>query len=290
MYKLQNELLSIGVEPQGAELCSIKNLQTGIEHIWQADPKVWASHAPNLFPVIGVLKNGEYYFNSKKYTLPKHGFIRYNENIRLEEKTDSELTFKLSDSEETFRSYPFRFQLRISFLLNGKTLKVSHSITNEDEKPMYFSLGGHPAFNVPLYEGETYEDYFLQFDQAQDLNTARLNKHGLISNETELIAKNDDKIQLRPNLFDRDALIFRNIPSKKVELKSKKSGTALTVEYQDFEHLGIWAKPGAPFVCIEPWLGMADLESTDQELKTKEGIIELMPSQQFKASYSISIE
>ncbi|HSI68664.1 MAG TPA: hypothetical protein VK941_00405 [Gillisia sp.] len=154
---------------------------------------------------------------------------------------------------------------------------------------MFFSLGGHPAFNAPLYEGEEYEDYYLEFDRKMDLKTYLLNEEGLISNNIKVVLQNDNKIRLHKNLFDKDALIFRNITSKSVTLKSEKSGTILTVDYSDFKDLGIWAKPGAPYVCIEPWLGMADMEGTDQQLKNKEGIIEIMPSEKFNASYSVRI-
>jgi len=289
VYRLQNEKLNIDVKLRGAELCSIKKIKTGMEYIWQANPEIWSSHAPNLFPIIGALKNGEFLFNNKAYQLPKHGIIRNNSNIQLKAQNPDSLIFKLKYSEETLKSYPFKFNFEIKFQLKEKTLSVFHKITNLDEKPMYFSVGGHPAFNAPLYEGESYEDYYLEFDRNLDLNTYLLNDEGLISSETRTVIRNDNKIELHRNLFDTDALIFKNIESKKVALKSKKSGTVLTVEYSDFKDLGIWAKPAAPYVCIEPWLGYADVEGTTQDLKTKEGIIELMPSETFDASYTITI-
>ncbi|MGM0390150.1 MAG: aldose 1-epimerase family protein [Bacteroidota bacterium] len=289
MNQIKNDFLSVGVLSKGAELCSIKNLKTDKEYIWQANPKIWGSHAPNLFPIIGALKNGEFFFNNKAYQLPKHGIIRNNGNIELKEKNPDSLIFNLIYSEETLKNYPFKFDFEIRFQLQEKTLTVSHKITNLDDKPMYFSVGGHPAFNAPIYEGETYEDYYLEFDRNLDLNTWLLNEEGLISAETKPVLQNDNKIQLHKNLFDKDALIFKNIQSKKVALKSKKSGTVLTVEYNDFKDLGIWAKPGAPYVCIEPWLGYADVEETTQDIRTKEGIIEIMPSKDFSASYAITI-
>ncbi len=289
MNQIQNDFLSVGVLSKGAELCSIKNLKTDKEYIWQANPEIWSSHAPNLFPIIGALKNREFFFNNKPYQLPKHGIIRNNGNIQLKEQKPDSLIFHLEYSEETLKSYPFKFDFEIKFQLNGKTLIVYHKITNLDDKAMYFSIGGHPAFNAPIYEGETYEDYYLEFDRNLDLNTWLLNEEGLISSETRPVLRNDNKIELHRNLFDKDALIFKNIESKKVALKSRKSGTVLTVEYNDFKDLGIWAKPGAPYVCIEPWLGYADVEGTSQDLKTKEGIMELMPSKTFDASYTITI-
>ena len=289
MHELQNEFLSIKVNPIGAELSSLKNLETGIEHLWQGNLEFWASQAPNLFPVIGVLKNGEYIFDGKTYKMPKHGFVRHNENIRLKEKTGNRLVFQLDYSAETLDIYPFKFRFEISFQLNKKSLTVNHHISNLDDKPLYFSLGGHPAFNAPISKNEVYEDYYLEFDRKMDLRTYILSEEGLVSDATEGILDNEDKIRLHKELFDKDALIFKNIPSKKVALKSKNSGNILSVEYKDFKNLGIWAKPGAPYVCIEPWLGIADVEGTDQKLKNKEGIETLAAGKDFQAAYTIDI-
>ncbi|WP_424495297.1 aldose 1-epimerase family protein [Salinimicrobium sp. GXAS 041] len=290
VHQIKNKLLTVGIKTTGAELCSIKNNKTGKEYIWQADPDIWASHAPNLFPVIGLLKDGVYFYDGTKYEMPKHGFVRHNGNLEVAQEAQDTITFELKFSEESLKIYPFKFLFEINFSLLGKTLTVSHQIKNQDNKPLYFSLGGHPAFNAPLYKGEEYEDYYLQFDRKQDLKTHLLNSEKLVSKETSVVTQSDDKINLHKKLFDNDALIFKDILSKKVSLKSKKSGAILTVEYKDFKNLGIWAKPAAPYVCIEPWLGIADVEGTNQDLKIKEGIIELMPSKEFNASYTISIE
>lgn len=289
MHLIQNEFLKVGVLAKGAELCSIKTLQNDKEYIWQADPEIWASHAPNLFPVIGVLKEGAFLYEGQEYKMPKHGFIRYNESISLKEKTENKLVFQLQHSEESHTQYPFKFKFELSFSLQGKSLKVSHHILNIDDKPMYFSLGGHPAFNAPLFEGENYEDHFLEFDKILELRTHLINERGLITGETKLLSENSNRIQLHKNLFDNDALIFKNLGSKRLALKSIISGELLTVEFEDFENLGIWAKPGAPFVCIEPWLGIADSRQSSRDIKTKEGIIKLMPSKEFNASYTINI-
>lgn len=287
-FGIQNEFLKVEVLSKGAELCSLKKLKTDTEYIWQADPGIWSSHAPNLFPIIGALKDGEIVYEGKAYPLTRHGFIRNNENILLKESSKDKLVFQFSTSEETLKIYPFRFNFEITFKLEYQTLMISHTISNLDEKILYFSLGGHPAFNVPLYEGEEYGDYYLEFDQKQDLRTNLLSEAGLISEKTKEVTRNDNRIQLHKHLFDNDALVFKNISSKEVALKSK-TGPVLSLKYKDFKHLGIWAKPAAPFVCIEPWLGYADVEGTTKDIKTKEGINELMPSGKFDASYTITI-
>ena len=289
IHRLENELLSIGIKSIGAELCSIENKLTGTEHIWQGDPAFWASHAPILFPIIGALKDDTYFFEGKEYHMPKHGFFRRNEAIVLKREQKDQLTFGLKFSEDTLKIYPFKFELEVSFILKDKSLQVKHEIFNLDTKEIYFSIGGHPAFNAPLFLGETYENYYLEFDQNLNLKSHVLTADGLISNKFESVLKDDNKIQLRKDLFDNDALIFQEIASKKVSLRSKHSGKILSVEYSDFKNLGIWAKPNAPYVCIEPWLGIADFEDTNQDLKNKVGINKLMPTQSFYATYTIEI-
>lgn len=289
MFQIQNDFLKVGVHSKGAELCSIVKKQTGREYIWQANPDIWANHAPILFPIVGGLKNGSYSYEGKEFHLPRHGFVRNNTNIILTESTENSLTFSLTHSEETHKNYPFQFYLEITYFLEKNNLTVTHKVINPGEKHLYFSVGGHPAFNVPLTEGEEYEDHYLEFDRNLKLETNLLTEEGLISSRTKRVTENGRRIDLHKDLFNKDALIFRNINSKNVALVSKNSGKILSVEFDDFKDLGIWAKPAASFVCIEPWLGHADLENTTGDIKTKEGIIELMPSLEFSASYTILI-
>ncbi|MBT8319805.1 MAG: aldose 1-epimerase family protein, partial [Gramella sp.] len=231
-HTIENEFLKITVKETGAELCSIINKENNKEYIWQADAKIWGSHAPNLFPVIGVLKNGKYLFEGKEYEIPKHGFIRHNENIRLKETSEHQLVFELLYSEETLEMYPFKFDFRIAFTIIGKSIEVNHHIINLDEKPVYFSLGGHPAFKILHFNNEKIEDYSLEFDKKMDLKTYILNEEGLVSSKTKSIVSNENNIQLTEHLFDNDALIFKNIESKNVDLVSKERGKILSVEYK----------------------------------------------------------
>ena len=221
--------------------------------------------------------------------MPKHGFVRYNENVRLKEKAEDKLVFELIYSEETLKIYPFKFDFRIEFNLKGRSLEVKHHIINLGTREMYFSLGCHPAFNICLFEDEEINDYSIEFDQNMDLSRYLLNEDGLVNTQTAPVLDNDRKIRLTKNIFENDALIFKDIVSKKANLVSKRNGRILSVNYPDFKNLGIWAKPDAPYVCIEPWLGIADVEGTDQNLKNKEGIIRLAAENEFNAVYTISI-
>lgn len=290
MFTLENKKLRIAVKKTGAELCKITSVKDEIDFMWDANPEVWGSYAPNLFPIIGALKDDTYFFENQKYTLSKHGFIRNNNKVTLQEQSQDSLTFKLSYDEDSLKIYPFKFDFLITYQLIDNIITMTHTIKNYDDKTMYFSLGGHPAFKCPVYNNETYSDYYLEFEHTENSETHLINiKNGLISNKTRSVFNNSNSLPLKHDLFNEDALIFKDLKSKKVTLKSKSHGAILTFSYKDFPYLGIWAKPDSDYVCIEPWLGIADSENTNQNLKEKEGILTLMPQQTFKASYSIEI-
>ncbi|MDD7887275.1 aldose 1-epimerase family protein [Flavivirga sp. 57AJ16] len=290
MLTLENEKLKIAIKKRGAELCKITSVKDEIDFMWHANPEIWGSYAPNLFPIIGALKDGTYFFENKKYTLPKHGFIRNNDTLVLEEQNQDSLTFRLSYDKDSLKIYPFKFDFFITYQLIDHTITITHTIKNHDDKTMYFSLGGHPAFKCPVYNNETYNDYYLEFECIENSEMHLINmENGLISNKTRTVFKNSNILNLKHDLFNDDALIFKDLKSKKVTLNSTLYGPVLTVSYKDFPYLGIWAKPNGNYVCIEPWLGITDSESTNQNLKEKEGILTLMPQQTFKVSYSIEI-
>jgi galactose mutarotase-like enzyme len=160
---------------------------------------------------------------------------------------------------------------------------------NLDDKTIYFHLGGHPGFKCPINEGENYSDYYLEFEHEENAATTLLSANGLISDDTKQILNNTNILPFTPNLFDNDALIFKDLKSRKVSLKSHKSNQILTVKFPDFNYLGIWAKPNAPFVCIEPWLGIADHENTDGDFLKKDKLISLVESEVFEAEYIVEI-
>ncbi len=288
-YSIENDFLRISVEEVGAELCQIQSSATGKEFMWNADPEVWGSYAPVLFPAIGAIKNGFVKYNGGEYKVPRHGFIRNNANVKLIDQTTDSLTFGLKFSEETLAIYPFRFEFRITYQLDGNRIIVRHQIKNHDKEKMLFSLGGHPAFKCPLNEDEVYEDYYLEFEKIENDSTWLLEKDGLVGKNTRPVLENTNILHLNPHLFDNDALIFKHLKSRKVSLRSNKSSQVVTVHYQDFPYLGIWAKPNAHFVCIEPWLGIADNADSDQDFNTKEGIIKLAGGAEFEAEFLIEV-
>lgn len=290
MYILKNSLLELAIHPLGAELQKITAVKNDLEFMWDGDPDIWSGHAPNLFPIVGELKDGTFIFENKAYHLPRHGFARHSNNFIVEEQHDNLLSLKLSYSEATLRNYPFKFDYFVTYALEQNQIKITYTVKNKDEKTIYFSVGGHPAFKCPVYPNETYEDYSLQFEHPDTSPTHLLNVDtGLFNSQTEAVFKTPGTIPLHAHLFDKDALVFKDLKSKNVALMSKNHGEILNFNFDGFPYLGIWAKPNANFVCIEPWQGLADSESSNQILKDKEGIVALEKNKTYKASYSIEI-
>ncbi|WP_431109272.1 aldose 1-epimerase family protein [Winogradskyella poriferorum] len=287
---LENDLLKIEIKSKGAELCSIRSIKNNTEFVWEANPNVWGSHAPNLFPIIGAMKDDSYFYNGKKYSMPKHGFARHNEDFEVISNSNSEVTFQLKSNDELRAIYPFEFEFLITYELKDNELLIHHTVKNTDSKTIYFSLGGHPAFACPLFKDESYTDYFLEFEKQETSKSYLLNMAtGLVSDKTKPVFDSPNTINLHGDLFNEDALIFKDLTSRQVALKHKQKGEILNVKFEGFPFLGIWAKPNAPYVCIEPWIGIADSESTNQQIKDKEGIVTLEPKKSFKATYSITL-
>lgn len=290
MFELSNSILKIKVKPVGAELCEISSVKNNTQFMWDANTDVWGSFAPNLFPIIGALKDETYFYNGIKYSMPKHGFVRHSEDIKLIIETKNSLSFSLTYNEDLLKIYPFKFEYIITYTLNNNTLNINYTVKNKDNRTIYFSVGGHPAFKCPLYNDENYTDYNLVFETEETSKTHLLNMQtGLVKNETKPVFNTKTSIQLKPDLFKNDALIFKDLKSRKVALVNDLRGEILNITFKGFNYLGLWAKPNASYVCIEPWLGIADQENATQNITEKEGIIKLPENETFSANYSIEI-
>ncbi len=285
---LTNDLLSIAIRPQGAELTSIFHKPTGTEHLWQGDPAVWGWHAPNLFPVVGGCLNNQILVDGVAYPMSRHGFARQS-LFELVEQTGTRACFALTDSNETYKAFPYRFVFEVEYALNDSALSVTYRVRNTDDKPIFFSVGAHPAFNVPFGAGENYEDYWLEFEQDEPLTTHLLSKDGYFTGETQPIATEGSRLPLTKHLFDQDALVIKNLQSQAVTIRSKNHDRAVTVSFNGFPYLGVWAKPGAPFVCIEPWLGCADSVGGPVEFSCKELIQNVAVGDVFEATFRIAV-
>lgn len=288
MTVIENEYLRVTISPQGAQLTSIYNKAAQIEQLWQANPQVWPWHAPNLFPVVGGLVNNQLHVNGQDYHLPRHGFARQSE-FRVAETGKHHALFSLHYNESTLVSYPYKFSFQAMYDLIENALRITYKVLNHDQQPVYFSAGGHPAFNVPFSAGENYEDYYLEFEMQEALETHLLSAEGHFTGQTQPVKVENKRLPLTRELFNQDALVFKNMQSRQVCIKSTRHEHSLTVEFPHFNYLGLWAKPGADFVCIEPWLGCADAEGFSGDISEKEGIQKLVPGHVFEAAYYISI-
>ena len=277
--------VEIGVFTKGAELYSYKI--NGEEFIWERNPEFWGGSSPVLFPFVGILKSGKYTFDGKEYEIStRHGFARDN-NFDLIEKGENFLKFKFSSNEETLKKYPFKFDLFLTYVINRDTLEIKYEVINKNAGEMYFSLGAHPAFALKLNENIKLNDYFLEFEKEE---TAQIYKlvNACVLNEKQDYLKNEKIIRLNETIFDDDAIIFKNLKSNKVTIKCDKTDKKISVNYEGFPYVAFWSKHAAPFVCIEPWLGITDFESCSGKLEEKEGIIKLPENNNFTAKLLIT--
>ena len=268
---LENTLLKVDVKSKGAELCSVVRKDNGLEYMWSGDAAVWGKTSPVLFPIVGTLKDDTYFYNGKPYTLSRHGFARDAEFEMLEQE-QQKASFILKDSGTSFANYPFHFELILTYELNSDLLKTSYEVRNTGTDYMYFSLGAHPAFKVPLTTETTYEDYYLQFDHVENADRWPISKEGLIQDTPRSFFNNSSRIDLSRTLFQDDALVFKHLKSHRVSLITKLKTHGLDFFFEGFPYLGLWAAKGGDFVCIEPWCGIADSVDHDQQLIHKEGI------------------
>jgi galactose mutarotase-like enzyme len=278
---ISNSILTAQIKHTGAELCSLKD-NSNTEYIWSGNPEFWGKHSPILFPIVGTLKNNSYQHNNVEYHLSRHGFAR-EMNFELIDKQENCATFSLTSSDETLKKYPFDFELHLIYTLDNTSLKIEYKVFNKGESKMPFSIGAHPAFDLP----NNFENYSLEFENAEPL-TFFLLEEGLISNTTDQIQLDGKQLHLNHKLFENDALVFKKLPSKSITIL-ENSKPILKVSYSDFPDLGIWTPPNAPFICIEPWFGYSDTVDTFGNLFEKEGIQVLDSNETFKSKFSIEI-
>mgnify|MGYP000193294247 FL=1 len=287
-YEIKNEFIKAKIKSFGAELNSLQKCGEELEYIWQGDSKYWNRHSPILFPIVGRLKDDSYFYKNQKYNMTQHGFARDKEFELVKNEADF-IEFRLKSDEKTLEIYPFSFELYLSYKLEKNSLIVSYKVINKSDDKMFFSIGAHPAFNWCLKEDEKKEDYFLEFENIKETKRYFLNDLGLVYKNEDLKII-DNKIALNEELFKNDALVFEDFNIKTLTLKNSKNENFVKLNFEKFPYLGIWSKPsGAPFICIEPWFGVADDENSNQNFEDKKGIITLQKDEIFSCFYSIEI-
>ena len=269
MIILENELLSAAIAPKGAELQSLVHKRYNKEYMWNGDATYWGKHSPVLFPIVGGLKNDTYYYKDKPYQLPRHGFAR-DKTFIAEQLSATEAVFTLTQDEQTLAVYPFAFILKLRYRLHELALSCTYEVYNPGNDDMLFSIGAHPAFAVPFASDTNYEDYCLEFNTTENLQRWKLD-NGLIASPQPLPMQ-ANILPLRKSLFYEDAIVLKHMQSNQVTLACNKSNLGFNFKFDDFPFFGIWAAKDAPFVCLEPWCGIADSTTHDQQLINKEGI------------------
>ena len=286
--KINNGLLEARIDTLGAELVSLKELNSGMEYIWQKDPKFWNKSSPVLFPFVGGLKDNKYSYNGKEYFLDtRHGFARDYE-FQVVKKEDTCAEFLFQSNEKTRLVYPFDFKLYLKYKLEEKKLIIEYRVGNLEDEKMYFSLGAHPAFSTPVGDKLNFEDYYIEFENQETgfLNTLN---GSLIDSQKKIKGFDGKKIVLTKDRFENDAMIIENPSSKKVCIKNDKSGYKLGFKYDGFKYIAFWNVPGAQYVCLEPWNGISDYDNCSGKLEDKKGIEVLNGKEKFIRTLEIEI-
>lgn len=288
------------INSMGAELTSLKF--DGREYLWQADQAFWGKHAPVLFPIVGNLRNGVAQSAQGPCHMARHGVARINEHRLVNVSKDgTSVTYELTDTAATREAYPYAFKLSMTYAITGpETLTQSFKVTNTGDVDLPFSVGGHPAFNVPVLgangepavAGEAFEDYELVFERPWTCVSPKMVEGGLASYE-DTFTKVDNLavLPLSRDCFAFDTMILDHVPDNTVTMRGAKSGHGVRLDFPGFDYLGVWSAAfgAAPFVALEPWTGHATLTTEDDVLEHKRGITLLAPGAVDERSFSITL-
>lgn len=267
MIILDNGILRVEIDKIGAEIRKVT--KDGKDRMWSGNPEYWAGVSPILFPICSGLPNDEYIYNGKTYKMQKHGFIR-KYPFEVEATADDTATFMFASNNETFENYPFKFELRIKYTLIREKIKVEYFVLNKSDNTMYYSIGSHEGYDCP----EGIEAYDVVFEKEEILENCLL-EGAVLSGKTQPILTSDKVLSLSEEYFKLDALIFKNIQSKKVSLVNRATGQTTNVLFPECEYLLLWHPVGAPFMCVEPWQGICSTKGDSGDITEKEGIIAL---------------
>lgn len=285
-YTLVKGSLRAVAETHGGELVSLQNA-AGTEYIWDGNPAFWTGRNPILFPVVGALRNNQIEIGGNYYGMSRHGFAR-NSEFSLVDQMPSAVTLELRETPETLKRYPFPFSLRVTHRLLENGFSTTFLIENTGKSPMPCCIGAHTAIRCPLHGDERFEDYQLVFEVPEDAETLLRNPEGLLGPGTEPILKGGVQ-PLDYETFDRlDTLVFRGLQSRTVSLLHRETGHGVKLDFHEFPAIGFWTKPGAPYLCMEPWHGCAGLADSSDQIEEKPFLITLSPQEQKKLTYTFT--
>ncbi len=289
LVSISDGTVSAAVDPMGAQLMSLS--LGGGEYLWQGDERWWARRAPVLFPIVGCLRNDHAQSAQGEVSLKRHGIARLYEH-RVVEQGPARVTFELCSTDETRTAYPFDFRLNMSYEVADGRLTQTYAVTNTGNVPLPFTLGGHPAFNVPVPggEGEGFSDYELVFPEPWTADVPTIDEAGLHDfSRMHRLFEGSDRLPLSHELIDRLlTVVFVDVPGRSVKLLGTKSGHGVELDFEGFGYLGVWtASADAPFVAIEPWVGCATAYDESDVFEEKRGTITLEPGERCERSFSM---
>ena len=285
-HRIASPKLQAELSTEGAELRRLATAD-GLDLQWDGDPAVWSGRAPILFPVIGMLRDGRYTLDGRTYALPKHGFARRSEFTVAAHGADT-VTFRLEADGAPRAAYPFEFRLEVAFTVAGAALTVAAAVANLGDRPMPASFGFHPALRWPLPFGRPREDHRVVFDRDEPDPVRRIDMEGLLKPEPQPTPVTGRELAPRDQMFEADALIFDRVRSRRV-IYGAPGAPRIAVEFPDSPVLGVWTKPGAGFLCVEPWCGLPDPEGWSGDLADKPGGFTVAPGGSRRMSMTLTL-
>lgn len=289
LITIKNDTLSVTLNSIGAVFHSI--VSDGFEYLWQGDEKYWTGRDYNLFPYVGRLTDGQYIYKGRKYPMSIHGFCRDAE-FEVEKQGGNSVVFLLSSNDVTRGMFPFEFDLRVSYELCGNKIIKRCTVDNKGENEMFFGLGGHPGFNVPVRGEGRFEDWYLEFDAKSSPERVELDmtNYRIAGTNVPYSLEDGRRIPLRHELFDGDAIILKGMP-RAVSLKSDASGHGVKVSFPDMNFVGFWhaVKTDAPYVCIEPWVSLPSHSAYMEDIEKQEYIVHLDAGKTYVNTMTVEI-
>jgi galactose mutarotase-like enzyme len=287
IHVIDNGQLCVNISTAGAELQSIKTAD-GTEYLWQGNNQYWGDRAPNIFPYVARLTNENYTYRGATYHLPIHGFAPTATFAVTDESSES-ITFTLESNPVYYEMYPFLFRFSIRYYLEDQTLHVDFIVENRDAKTMYFGIGGHPGINVPLEDGLTFEDYYLEFPNSS-MRRVEFTPACFITGKDDPFEVNNNRYPLHHSMFDDDAIVLKGVGGR-TKLASDKGRRSVTLIAPDLPVYGFWHMPrtDAPYICLEPWSSLPSRQDVVEDLQTQQDLIVLEAGKTYQATWSLEI-
>lgn len=289
IYQIKNQNLTVSIDTKGAQMLSLKGAK-GREYLWQGDPATWEDRAPHLFPYVGRLTQESYRYEGKTYAMGIHGFAMHSE-FQVTEQEENRIVFEIRDTEKTRASYPFTFTFSVEYKLEKERLFVTYRVKNQGENTMYFGLGGHPGFRVPMEEGLDFSDYYIEFEPDCEPVRIGMSETCYVQGENKkLPLAEKNRLPLSHHMFDDDAIILENM-GKGVTLASEKGKAHIRAGFPKMDYLGLWHWPkvSVDYICIEPWSSLPSRQDVVEDLETQENLISLEAGKEYENQWWIAL-